>query len=166
MNKKYIYIGLGLLAVGGVAYFVFRKKNEVTSENVEKLTVDKELSVNPTKDLPTSTPRKSGKEKIAEAISGAKSAVSGASTAVRNVFRERPVDVTVDPRLAEATKLRDEADKIRNAKGFNNLRWRGALNGLRLNLAQQQFILGNLNTATTDEKLIAAQKALETAQRM
>jgi hypothetical protein len=163
MNKKYIYWGVGLVAVGGLAFYFMRKKSAVTSENVEKLTVDKELAVEPVKGNATLEQRKSGKAKLAEAISGAKSVVSGT---VKTVFKEKPVDVSVDPRLAEAVRLRDEADKIRNAKGFNNLRWRGALNGLRLNLAQQQFILGNRNTASTDEKLVAGQKALETAQRM
>lgn len=161
MNKKYIYIGLGLLAVGGVAYFVFRKKNEVTTDNVEQITVDKELQVEAVKGNPTLEQRKSGKVK--EAVSGV---VSGAKGVVKTIFKEKPVDVSVDPRLAEAVRLRDEADKIRLAKGKSNIAWRGALNGLRLNLAQQQFILGNRNTASTEEKLVAGKKALETAQRM
>jgi hypothetical protein len=163
MNKKYIYWGVGLVAVGGLAFYFLRKKPVVTSENVEKLTVDKELAVEPVKGNATLEQRKSGKAKLAEAISGARNVVSGT---VRTVFKEKPVDVSVDPRLAEAVKLRDEADKIRLAKGKSNVSWRGALNGLRLNLAQQQFILGNRNTATTEEKLIAGQKALATAQRM
>jgi hypothetical protein len=161
MNKKYIYIGLGLLAVGGVAYFVFRKKNEVTSDNVEQITVDKELQVEAVKGNPTLEQRKSGKVK--EAVSGV---VAGAKGVVKTIFKEKPIDVSVDPRLAEAVRLRDEADKIRLAKGKSNVSWRGALNGLRLNLAQQQFILGNRNTASTEEKLVAGQKALATAQRM
>lgn len=163
MNKKYIYIGLGLIAIGGISYFVFRKKNEVTGDNVEQLTVDKELQVEAVKGNPTLEQKKSGKANIKNAVSGV---VSGAKGIVSNVFKEKEIDVSVDPRLAEAVRLRDEADKIRNAKGFNNVRWRGALNGLRLNLAQQQFILGNRNTASTEEKLVAGQKALETAKRM
>ena len=163
MNKKYIYIGLGLLAVGGVAYFVFRKKNEVTSDNVEQITVDKELQVEAVKGNPTLEQRKSGRAKVQEAVSGV---VSGAKGVVKTIFKEKPVDVSVDSRLAEAVRLRDEADKIRLAKGKSNIAWRGALNGLRLNLAQQQFILGNRNTASTEEKLVAGKKALETAQRM
>ena len=161
MNKKYIYIGLGILAIGGISYFVFRKKNEVTSDNVEQITVDKELQVEAVKGNPTLEQRKSGKVK--EAVSGV---VAGAKGVVKTIFKEKPVDVSVDPRLAEAVRLRDEADKIRLAKGKSNVSWRGALNGLRLNLAQQQFILGNRNTASTEEKLVAGQKALATAQRM
>lgn len=161
MNKKYIYIGLGILAIGGISYFVFRKKNEVTSDNVEQITVDKELQVEAVKGNPTLEQRKSGKVK--EAVSGV---VAGAKGVVKTIFKEKPIDVSVDPRLAEAVRLRDEADKIRLAKGKSNVSWRGALNGLRLNLAQQQFILGNRNTASTEEKLVAGQKALATAQRM
>jgi len=161
MNKKYIYIGLGILAIGGISYFVFRKKNEVTSDNVEQITVDKELQVEAVKGNPTLEQRKSGKVK--EAVSGV---VAGAKGVVKTIFKEKEVDVSVDPRLAEAVRLRDEADKIRLAKGKSNIAWRGALNGLRLNLAQQQFILGNRNTASTEEKLVAGQKALATAQRM
>ncbi len=161
MNKKYIYIGLGILAIGGISYFVFRKKNEVTSDNVEQITVDKELKVEAVKGNPTLEQKKSGKVK--EAVSGV---VAGAQGVVKNIFKEKSVDVSVDPRLEEAVRLRDEAEKIRNAKGFNNLRWRGALNGARLNLAQQQFILGNRNTASTEEKLVAGKQALEIAKRM
>jgi hypothetical protein len=115
---------------------------------------------------PTLERRKSSKGISGKTILGVAVPVAGAGMLIQRALKEKPIDVSVDPRLAEAVRLRDEADKIRNAKGFNNLRWRGALNGLRLNLAQQQFILGNRNTASTEEKLIASQKALETAQRM
>jgi hypothetical protein len=161
MNKKYIYWGIGLLAIGGVAYFMMKsKKDESASTGDEVLDSSKVVPETNVK-MPV---------KKLKVIEGAKSkigdAVSGAKSAVKSVFKEKSVDASVDPRLAEAIKLRDEAEKIRLAKGFNNIRWRGALNGLRLNFAQQQFILGNLNTASTDEKLIAGQKALATAQRM
>lgn len=47
MNKKYIYIGLGLLAVGGAVYFLSKKKTEsaVTDEVIDSAKVEPQVNV-------------------------------------------------------------------------------------------------------------------------
>jgi len=173
MNKKTLtYVGIGLVVVVG-GFFVYKKF------------FVKDL---PTNDLgtPESGTPELGKsdsvtEKKLKRFGGLKDAISESAQALetsdkemvsevsdtgrrRGILGERTLDTSVDPRLAEAVAIRDEADKIRKAKGIRDGRWFFELQGQKLKLSVQAFMLYKQSNASTQEKLDGAKTMLQWAK--
>jgi hypothetical protein len=162
MNKKYIYIGLGILAVGGIAYFLFKSKKSTTSENDAVLESSK---------LEPQTNVKMPKKKL-KPIGGASGGIESGSASIqestskktRRPFLGEKITQGVDPRIDEAMKNRDEANRIRLSKGITDARWWGEMMGQKLTSRQQMFMKYKQSSATSDEMLSASTTMLNWAK--
>jgi len=173
MNKKTLtYVGIGLVVVVGgyLLYDKFLKKTESTeSETPESATpqLGKMDSISDKK-LKRFGGLKDAISESAQALETSDkdsvSEVSDIGRRRRGILGERTLDTSVDPRLAEAVAIRDEADKIRKAKGVRDRRWFFELQGQKLKLSVQAFMLYKQSTASTQEKLDGAKTMLQWAK--
>jgi hypothetical protein len=171
MNKKTLtYVGIGLVVVVGgyLLYDKFLKKTESTE------------SETPESETPQLGKSDSISDKKLKRFGGLKDAISESAKALetsdkemvsevseakrRGILGERTLDTSVDPRLAEAVAIRDEADKIRKAKGIRDGRWFFELQGQKLKLSVQAFMLYKQSNASTQEKLDGAKTMLQWAK--
>ena len=151
MNKKTLtYVGIGLVvAVGGYfAYKHFFPKDDKPKTEEEPLGDSKKI------EEPVTSP----KEAIKESAS-----VLETSSRRKPIFAER-IESGVDPRIDEAMANRDEANRIRKAKGVKDIRWIAEMEGQKLNLKEKAFMLYKSSNASSDEKLSASKKMLAWAK--
>lgn len=166
MNKKTLtYVGIGLVvAVGG--YFAY--KHFFPKDNKPKTDEEGESESAP-------------ESKKGKVLGGLKSAISESASVLetsdmdkvsevsntgrrRGLFGERSIDTSVDPRLAEAVAIRDEANRIRKAKGVRDAIWFAELQGQKLKVSVQAFMLYKQSNASTQEKLDGAKTMLNWAK--
>jgi len=171
MNKKTLtYVGIGLVVVVGgyLLYNKFFKKTESTESGT------------PESETPESGKSDSISDKKLKRLGAMKDAISESAKALetsdkdnvsevsesrrKGLFGERQLDTSVDPRLAEAVAIRDEADKIRKAKGVRDGRWFFELQGQKLKTSVQAFMLYKQSGASTQEKLDGAKTMLQWAK--
>ena len=162
MNKKYIYIGLGILAVGGVAYYFLKSKKTATSESdavLESSKFEPQTNVKmPKKKLKGIGVASQGVE------SGSATAGESTPTKPRKTFMAEKITQGADPRIDEAMKNRDEANKIRLSKGIGDARWWAEMMGQKLTTRQQMFMKYKQSNATSDEMLSASNTMLNWAK--
>ena len=158
MNKKTLtYVGIGLVVVVGgyLLYNKFFKKTESTeSETPESTDVKKVGSIKDAISESAKALETSDKDNVSEVSKSRR----------KGLFGERQLDTSVDPRLAEAVAIRDEADKIRKAKGVRDGRWFLELQGQKLKISVQAFMLYKQSGASTQEKLDGAKTMLQWAK--
>lgn len=150
MNKKTLtYVGIGaVVLVGGyLAYKKFFKD--------DKPSMDSEPSVDAGK---IEEPVTSSKQAIQESAS-----VLETSTKKKGLFGEK-IESGIDPRLDQAMANRDEANRIRKAKGVRDVRWIAEMVGQKLSAKQQAFMLSKQSNASSDEKLSASVTMLNWAK--
>jgi hypothetical protein len=150
MNKKTLtYIGIGAVVVigGYLAYKKFFKD--------DKPSMDAEPSVDAGKvEEPVTNP----KQAIQESAS-----VLETSTKKKGLFGEK-IESGIDPRLDQAMTNREEANRIRKAKGVRDVRWIAEMVGQKLSARQQAFMLSKQSNASSDEKLSASVTMLNWAK--
>jgi len=168
MNKKTLtYVGIGLVVVVG-GFFVYKKFFVKDLPTNDLGTPETGASEGTGMGKPSVGELKSAISESAKALETSdKEMVSEVSDTGRRRLRilgEKQLDTSVDPRLAEAVALRDEANRIRKAKGVRDRRWFLELQGQKLKLSVQAFMLYKQSTASTQEKLDGAKTMLQWAK--
>ena len=169
MNKKTLtYIGIGaVVLVGGyLAYKKFFKDDKPSKDAEPESESAPESKMDKQKALGVGRLRTAISESAQLLETSDKDSVSEVSNTGtrRRLFGERNIDTSVDPRLAEAVAIRDEADRISKAKGVRDGRWFGELQGQKLKFSVQAFMLYKQSNASTQEKLDGAKTMLNWAK--
>jgi LPXTG-motif cell wall-anchored protein len=168
-NKKMLIYGGIALAIGAGAFFYFRKKK---NDAVDMTSVDSSPLPNPlTKVQNTNSVIESQKTKKPKKRFGLGSNNPNSGTVEevsvtkdrKPIFAER-IQQGVDPRIDEAMKNRDEAQRIRKAKGIGDVRFELEMQGQKLTVRQRLFIAGKQSTATSQEMLDASNTMLNWAK--
>ncbi len=162
MNKKTLtYVGIGLVVVVG-GFFVYKKffvKDPPTNDLGTPETGTSEGVGMP---KPSVDELKSAISESAKALETSdKEMVSEAKR--KGLFGER-AQQGIDPKLDEAMAIRDEASRIRKGKGVRDARWFAELQGQKLKLSVQAFMLYKNSNASTQEKLDGAKTMLQWAK--
>jgi hypothetical protein len=153
MNKKTLtYIGIGaVVLVGGyLAYKKFFKD--------DKPSMDAEVEPEVKMGKPNEAPIIDQKAIIQESAS-----VLETSTKKKGLFGEK-IESGIDPRIDQAMANREEANRIRKAKGVRDVRWIAEMVGQKLSARQQAFMLSKQSNASSDEKLSASVTMLNWAK--
>ena len=149
MNKKYVYWGIGLLAIGGIAYFAIRSKGKQSESTGDDVLDSSKLTPEVNVKMP---------EKKLKLIKGGKSSglLSKLNKATKKPLLAEKVQKGVDPRMDEAMRNRDEANSIRNKKGISNIKWIAEMQGQKLTVRQQMFMNFKKSSASPQEMLDAS----------